>query len=656
MTLAEKLAQLGCVWSTQLAEDDAFSERKARELLATGPDRSRASAPRRASGRRSPPPSRTASSASSWRRRASASRRSCTRRAPPASARATPTSSPRRSGSPPDLRARPRRAHGPRDPRADARGGRAPHAGAGARRDARPALGPHARRPTASARTSPRASAWPTCAACRATTSPRASPRPASTSSATVRPRAASTTRPRTSVRASCARCSPRPSAPRSARRASPRVMNSYAEIDGLPCGGSREILDDLLRGELGFDGLVVADYFTTRPPDLPPPRRRGQGRGRAARARGRARRGAPRPRLLRRPAPRAHRERPAARSPSSTARLRRVLRLKLELGLFERPFVDEAAAAAPYQTPDDARARPRDRREVDRAAAQRGRPAAARARAAAHRRHRPRRRRRAPPPGRLQLPRPRRDRLRAPAGPERHPAARGRPRPSRRGPTFRRWCHCSKGFARRSPRAPRWSTHRAARSRGEDRSGFGAAAAALRGAGCRDRRRRRKVRAARRLHERRVPRRRRARADRRAADPRRDGGRDGHADGRGARERPPPRAALDRRARAGGRRGLAARARRAVTPSPTCCSARTNPAGRLPITLPRAVGQVPIYYTHKSGGGRSPDARRLQRPSGVAALPVRPRAVLHALRVRSARDRARRGVAVRRGCACPSS
>jgi beta-glucosidase len=29
-------------------------------------------------------------------------------------------------------------------------------------------------------------------------------------------------------------------------------------------------------------------------------------------------------------------------------------------------------------------------------------------------------------------------------------------------------------------------------------------------------------------------------------------------------------------------------------------------PSGRLPMTLPRNVGQVPIYYNHKSGGGRS--------------------------------------------------
>jgi beta-glucosidase len=32
----------------------------------------------------------------------------------------------------------------------------------------------------------------------------------------------------------------------------------------------------------------------------------------------------------------------------------------------------------------------------------------------------------------------------------------------------------------------------------------------------------------------------------------------------------------------------------------------RRSPAGRLPITLPRSVGQVPIHHDHKSGGGRS--------------------------------------------------
>jgi len=40
-------------------------------------------------------------------------------------------------------------------------------------------------------------------------------------------------------------------------------MMNSYGEIDGAPSGGSRWLLTDLLRGELGFDGAVVADYNT---------------------------------------------------------------------------------------------------------------------------------------------------------------------------------------------------------------------------------------------------------------------------------------------------------------------------------------------------------------------------------------------------------
>ncbi|GGF43175.1 beta-glucosidase [Microbacterium sorbitolivorans] len=39
-------------------------------------------------------------------------------------------------------------------------------------------------------------------------------------------------------------------------------VMNSYTEIDGVPVASSPELLTELLRGELGFEGVVVADYF----------------------------------------------------------------------------------------------------------------------------------------------------------------------------------------------------------------------------------------------------------------------------------------------------------------------------------------------------------------------------------------------------------
>ena len=39
-------------------------------------------------------------------------------------------------------------------------------------------------------------------------------------------------------------------------------VMASYNEIDGVPSHGNSWLLNDILRGEWGFDGVVVADYF----------------------------------------------------------------------------------------------------------------------------------------------------------------------------------------------------------------------------------------------------------------------------------------------------------------------------------------------------------------------------------------------------------
>ncbi|MEV5746057.1 glycoside hydrolase family 3 N-terminal domain-containing protein [Microbispora rosea] len=39
-------------------------------------------------------------------------------------------------------------------------------------------------------------------------------------------------------------------------------VMAGYHELDGIPCHGNRELLGDVLRGEWGFEGTVVSDYF----------------------------------------------------------------------------------------------------------------------------------------------------------------------------------------------------------------------------------------------------------------------------------------------------------------------------------------------------------------------------------------------------------
>ncbi len=39
-------------------------------------------------------------------------------------------------------------------------------------------------------------------------------------------------------------------------------MMNGYHELDGIPCGANRWLLTDVLRGEWGFSGTVVSDYF----------------------------------------------------------------------------------------------------------------------------------------------------------------------------------------------------------------------------------------------------------------------------------------------------------------------------------------------------------------------------------------------------------
>jgi beta-glucosidase len=40
-------------------------------------------------------------------------------------------------------------------------------------------------------------------------------------------------------------------------------VMNAYHDIDGVPCAKDEWLLTDVLRGEWGFDGTVVSDYYS---------------------------------------------------------------------------------------------------------------------------------------------------------------------------------------------------------------------------------------------------------------------------------------------------------------------------------------------------------------------------------------------------------
>ncbi|MCA9896184.1 MAG: glycoside hydrolase family 3 protein, partial [Anaerolineae bacterium] len=39
-------------------------------------------------------------------------------------------------------------------------------------------------------------------------------------------------------------------------------IMNGYHELDGVPCAANKKLLTDILRGEWGFEGTVVSDYF----------------------------------------------------------------------------------------------------------------------------------------------------------------------------------------------------------------------------------------------------------------------------------------------------------------------------------------------------------------------------------------------------------
>jgi len=126
-------------------------------------------------------------------------------------------------------------------------------------------------------------------------------------------------------------------------------IMNSYSSIDGLPCAGSREVLTDLLRGELGFAGTVVADYFAVM--QLFENHHTAVDRADAALQAISAGLDVELPDLH------YYQELPAlvrsgrlAEATIDTA-VERVLAQKFRLGLFERPYVEASKASARFDT-----------------------------------------------------------------------------------------------------------------------------------------------------------------------------------------------------------------------------------------------------------------------------------------------------------------
>jgi len=132
-------------------------------------------------------------------------------------------------------------------------------------------------------------------------------------------------------------------------------VMASYNEIDGIPAHANRWLLDDVLRGEWRFGGLVVSDYFGVAElerkhhvvADLPAAGRKALETGVDIEL--------PEPECFASLAAdvRAHRVPEAALDRA----VRRVLAAKMRLGLFEHPYVD-VARLAPESAEDRALAR----------------------------------------------------------------------------------------------------------------------------------------------------------------------------------------------------------------------------------------------------------------------------------------------------------
>ena len=132
-------------------------------------------------------------------------------------------------------------------------------------------------------------------------------------------------------------------------------MMNAYHELDGIPCGASRELFEGLLRTELGFDGVVVSDYFTI--PTLMTYHQAAGSKEEAARLALEAGLDVELPALDYYGGPLLEALQDGRVEMALVDRaVSRVLRMKFELGLFEEPYVDAEAAPAVFDSPEQRR------------------------------------------------------------------------------------------------------------------------------------------------------------------------------------------------------------------------------------------------------------------------------------------------------------
>jgi beta-glucosidase len=129
-------------------------------------------------------------------------------------------------------------------------------------------------------------------------------------------------------------------------------IMNAYPELDGEVVAASRRILTDLLRGKLGFDGLVVSDYeavimihnFHKIAPNLSDAASMALKAGIDVELPSRVCYGDPLKQAL---------ESGDISMEMVDTAIQRHLQMKFKLGLFENPYVDEGKVLEIFETPE---------------------------------------------------------------------------------------------------------------------------------------------------------------------------------------------------------------------------------------------------------------------------------------------------------------
>ncbi len=127
-------------------------------------------------------------------------------------------------------------------------------------------------------------------------------------------------------------------------------VMNGYHELDGIPCGANQELLTDILREQWGFSGTVVSDYFSVEQLDTYHRLTYGKEQSAALALSSGIDVELPFANCYDRPLLDAI-DAGLVSAEQLDEAVRRVLRLKFELGLFENPYVDEGSAIAAVNT-----------------------------------------------------------------------------------------------------------------------------------------------------------------------------------------------------------------------------------------------------------------------------------------------------------------